>query len=110
MSFIIGVILGGATLVFILQNMIPITVNFLSWEMEGSLALLILFSVLVGMAIASLFSIPTLFENSGLRRYSRKLEKDLDTHKLKLSETEGKLSQAEAPVVLVEENTLEREV
>lgn len=109
MSFILGLILGGASIVFISQNIDPITVQFFSWQSEGSLAIWLILAICVGIAIASLFSIPALFEISGLKRHTRKLEKDLDAHRLKLSETEGKLSQAEAPVVLVEEKPIERQ-
>ncbi len=100
MTLIIGFILGAVALVFIVQNIIPVTVTFLAWNFEGSLAIIILFALLGGMLISWLLSIPQMLRLSDLRRSNRKLLKDLDIHKEKLAETEGKLEQAKAPVVL----------
>ncbi len=100
MTLIIGFILGAAALIFIVQNIIPVTVTFLSWNFDGSLAVVILLSLLGGMLISWLLSIPQMLRLSDLRRSNKLLRKDLDIHKEKLAQTEGKLSQAEAPVVL----------
>lgn len=103
---IIGIILGGILVVFMLQNVIPVTVFFLGWQFEGNLAFVVLVAIVAGMIVSWLFSIPEMIRLSGLTKYNKKLEKDLEIHKQKLSETEGKLSQAEAPVVLETKETI----
>jgi putative membrane protein len=100
MLFIIGLLLGGIAVIFAFQNIQPVMVAFLGWHFSGSLALLILISIVVGMIISWLLSLPEMLRLSDMRRHNRRLEKELEAHKQKLSETEGKLSQAEAPVVL----------
>jgi len=106
MLFIIGLILGAVVVVFILQNIVPVTVSFLGWQTEGSLAIFLLLAVIAGMIISWLLSIPEMLRISDLRRHNKKLKAELDTHKQKLSETKGKLSQAEAPVVLHEKEVI----
>ena len=102
--FIIGIILGAAVVVFMLQNIAPVAVAFLGWQFEGSLALIVILAVLVGMIISWLLAIPDMLRLSDLKSHNKKLEKDLELHKQKLSETQGKLSQAETPVIV--ENTV----
>lgn len=104
MTFIIGLILGAATLIFVFQNMMIVSVTFLGWHTTGNLAFIIALSVILGMIISWLLSLPDRLEISDLSRNNRKLVKELEEKKLKLSETQGKLSQAETPVVI--ENTL----
>ncbi len=100
MLFIIGLLLGGVAVMFVLQNVAPVTVAFFGWQFEGSLALVLLLAILGGMLISWFLSLPQMFRLSDLRWRNKRLQKDLEAHKQKLSETEGKLSQAEAPVVL----------
>jgi uncharacterized integral membrane protein len=110
MLFIIGIILGAVVIIFILQNMLPVTVSFFSWETTGSLAVLLILAIIAGMIISWLLAIPQMIRQSSLRAHAKKLEEDLNIHKQKLSETEGKLSQAEAPVVLEKTVVVDREI
>ncbi len=41
---IIGLLLGGAAVIFALQNITAVTVTFFSWQFEGSLAMIVLIS------------------------------------------------------------------
>ncbi len=109
MLFIIGIIFGAVIIIFILQNMMPVTVSFFAWQTEGSLALLLLLAVVAGMLVSWLLSIPEMLRLNDLKAHAKRLEKDLAVHKMKLSETEGKLSQAEAPVVLEKTVIVEKE-
>lgn len=104
--FIIGIILGAGVVVFVLQNVAAVSVSFLSWQFDGSLALIVILAILLGMIISWLLAIPDLLRLSDLKTHNNKLQKDLDVHRQKLSETEGKLSQAETPVVVVEQKEL----
>ncbi len=98
--FIIGSILGAAVVVFILQNTATLSVMFLSWRFEGSLAIIVILAVLAGMIISWLLAIPDMLRISDLRTHNKRLQKDLEVHKQKLSETEGKLSEAKEPIVI----------
>lgn len=105
MAFIIGIILGAATLIFVFQNMMIVTVNFLGWHIVGNLTFILVICVLIGMIISWLFSIPQLFELSHLNRMNRRLARELEEKKLQLSKTEGKLAEAKTPVI-VEKTTV----
>ena len=60
---ILGLILGALSVVFALQNVVPITVTFFVWEVEGSLALVLLLALLTGVIICGLMSIPEVIRN-----------------------------------------------
>jgi uncharacterized integral membrane protein len=47
-KFILGIILGIAAIVFVLQNTQAATVTFLAWRIEMSLALLLIITIVVG--------------------------------------------------------------
>lgn len=98
--FIIGILLGALVVVFVLQNIAAVSVSFLAWQLDGSLAVIVLIAVLVGMIISWLLAIPDMLRLSDLKSHNKKLQKDLDIHRQKLSETEGKLIQAETPIVI----------
>jgi uncharacterized integral membrane protein len=75
---ILFVILG---ILFALQNTAPVTVSFMLWSFEGSLALVFVLAVLLGGLIASLAATPRVLRQQWqlfrLRRQVDKLEKDL---------------------------------
>lgn len=100
MIFIIGIILGAVVVVFILQNIAPVSVVFLGWNLDGSLAVIVLLAIVAGMLISWLLSIPDLLRLSDLKSHNKRLQKDLDAHKQELDVTKGKLEQAETPVVV----------
>ncbi len=47
-KFILGIILGVAAIIFVMQNTEMSTVTFLTWEIEMSRALLLLITLVVG--------------------------------------------------------------
>jgi uncharacterized integral membrane protein len=75
LSLILGLVIGGLSVMFALQNIFPVTVTFLAWEITSSLALLIAISIIVGLVISALISIPGAISNamtiSGLRKENR---------------------------------------
>lgn len=97
--FLIGILLGAIVVIFVLQNIASVSVAFLAWRFDGSLAIIVLLAVLAGMIVSWLLAIPDMLRLSDLRSNNKKLQKDLEVHKQKLAETEGKLSQAETPVI-----------
>lgn len=106
LSLIFGLIVGALAVMFALQNIFPVTVTFLTWHVTSSLAVLIALSVLVGIVIFALLSIPESIKNSfaisRLRTENKKLNDQLEmVHLIK----------SEASVVTpVETIVIEREV
>lgn len=81
-SFLI-VALGIAilTVIFALQNTIPVGVTFLFWNFEGSLALVLMLTFALGVLVSLLVSIPAIVKRrsaiSNQKRKSEELESRL---------------------------------
>lgn len=73
--FIIGILLGAVAVVFALQNINVITVTFFSWELTGSLALILLIALITGMLIAIFLLLPQ-FTKSHFKLKNLQKEKD----------------------------------
>lgn len=78
---LLGAMIGAFSVVFVAQNTMPISVTFLSWQIEGSLAVVLTITFVGGVLMTALFSIPGLIsdwvESSRLRRRIKVLEEDL---------------------------------
>lgn len=78
---LLGAIIGAFSVVFVAQNTMPISVTFLSWQIEGSLAVVLTITFVGGVLMTALFSIPGLIsdwvESARLRRRIKVLEEDL---------------------------------
>ena len=85
MLFIIGVALGGLTVIFAMQNIEAVTVSFFSWHLEGSLSLILMLATLMGILIALLITLPEgirgYFRYRALRRENARLEEELRKQK-----------------------------
>lgn len=55
---VLGLIIGAVSVVFVLQNIPPVDVNFLTWNLHGSLSVILLATLLVGMLISALVLLP----------------------------------------------------
>jgi uncharacterized integral membrane protein len=73
--FILGLLLGGVTVIFALQNVSIITVMFFKWQLTGSLALVLMSAIAAGVFATLLVLLP---EN--IRSYfaERKLLGEID--------------------------------
>lgn len=93
-----GAIIGAFSVVFVAQNTMPISVTFLSWQIEGSLAVVLTITFVGGVLMTALFSIPGLIsdwvESARLRRRIKSLEDDLAKIK---KEHEAKLIASHEP-------------
>ena len=82
---IFGVLLGATTVIFALQNTITISVTFFSWQLQGSLALVLMASVVAGMITALLLVLPesigNYFKYKKLLKENAKLTEDLRKQK-----------------------------
>lgn len=89
---IFGLILGALSVIFALQNIVPITVTFFAWQVEGSLSLILLLALLTGVIICGLLSIPEVIRNhirfTTLKNQKRDLEIALENLKAEKAEAE----------------------
>lgn len=85
LPLILGIILGGVAVIFALQNTTLITVTFFTWQLEGSLALILLLTVSMGITIALLMVLPESIRNyfryKNLKKANEKLEEELRKQK-----------------------------
>lgn len=92
MLFIIGLLLGAVVVIFALQNITIITVAFLGWQFEGTLAWILILAALAGVLMSILISLPGIIKDSislsHLRRHNKKLEEELLKHKELLAKTQ----------------------
>ncbi len=79
--FIIGLLLGAVAVVFAFQNSEMVAVTLFSWQVEASLSVILVLSVLTGILIALLLTLPEFFNNyfeyRALKKRSTILEEDL---------------------------------
>ncbi len=61
--FILGLLLGAVAVVFALQNITVITVTFFSWQLTGSLALILILAIASGLFMAILILLPEFISN-----------------------------------------------
>lgn len=88
-SLIIGIILGGLTVLFALQNTAMITVGFLSYSFTAPLSFALLASMLGGIALTVLLLLPFVIRDEMLtRRIQREKRKLEDEYALYRAERE----------------------
>lgn len=83
--FILGLLLGGAAVIFALQNVTIITVTFFSWQMTGSLALILILAIFAGVVVTVLLLLPgsvsNYFQYRRLAKEVARLEEELRKQK-----------------------------
>lgn len=79
--FILGIVLGGISVVFVLQNVTVITVTFFTWHITASLALVLIASIISGIIITLFLLLPesigNYFKFKMLERENQKLKDEL---------------------------------
>lgn len=68
---IFSILLAIVASLFAIQNSVPVTVAFFNWRFEGSLAIIILLSTLVGILMSSAILLPLLLKRNWQLRRSR---------------------------------------
>ncbi|HEV7423845.1 MAG TPA: LapA family protein [Candidatus Paceibacterota bacterium] len=83
--FIIGLLLGAVSVIFALQNVAVITVTFFSWQLTGSLALILSLAITSGILITMLILLPEFISNyfkyKNLKKDNTRLEEELRKQK-----------------------------
>lgn len=85
---ILGVGLGILSVLFVLQNVTPVTVSFFTWQIDGSLAVMLFLAMLSGIFITLLLLFPSFIRDayrlSRLNKKARVLEDEVAQHKAAL--------------------------
>jgi putative membrane protein len=106
-SLILGVVLGAILVIFVLQNVAVITVSFLTWQLTGSLALVLLATIISGVVITLLILLPGLikddFHLSAVKKQKREVEDELARTKVALADAASRLPGAQT--VTIEKTT-----
>jgi uncharacterized integral membrane protein len=63
LAIILGIVIAIAAVAFALQNNVPVTVTFLVWRFDSSLAMVLLLALGIGAIIAALVSTPSAFKS-----------------------------------------------
>lgn len=79
---IVGILLGIVSVIFVLQNTAVVTVAFLSWQMQGSLALVLFVAIVMGVLISLLILLPSFIRDALMLRTVRRQKKDLEAQLL----------------------------
>ncbi len=98
---ILALLIAIFAIVFALQNTATVTISFLVWHFQGSLALILIVTLLVGAAIAFLVYLPSILRHHRsirrLRRQASELESNLNENKQHLADALLKLQEPPAP-------------
>ena len=81
---IIAVIIALLAVIFALENAQPVTVKLFFWDLNGSMALMMLITLLIGMASGMMILFPNIYRKNS----------SINTHRKKISELEKQLSEA----------------
>jgi len=107
-SLILALLFAVVAVIFALGNTDVVTVSFLSWHVEGSLALILLVAVAVGILIGILLMTPGAIKRnlalSGQKKKIKTTEQELDQRKQELDEHKSKVTELEGKVKKTEEN------
>ncbi len=74
----LGLIIGAVSVVFVLQNVATVTVAFLGWQLTGSLAVILLVTLICGLLISALILLPSFIKAEWQIRVYRKRIKQLE--------------------------------
>lgn len=104
---ILALLTALVAVVFAVQNTTPVTVDVFAWQVQGSLALILLVTLAVGVGIGILGSLPTLIRRSWKISSQTKRINELEKTLGKTQETlsEAKVTQSEKKSVNKEETS-----
>ena len=94
--FIMGLVLGALLIIFVAQNITTITVVFLAWSFQGSLAMVLVFAVCGGILLYAFLSLPEVIrkrfvisklaqENNELKEGLTRIQAEVESEKSKLA-------------------------
>jgi uncharacterized integral membrane protein len=106
LMLILGVVFAIGAVAFALQNNVLVAVTFAVWQFEGSLALVLLLALGLGVLITGLLSSPAAIRGqwsaARLRRQVVDLEREVAEQRLRNSELVAELARLSPAVVTAE--------
>jgi lipopolysaccharide assembly protein A len=94
---ILALVVAIIAVIFALQNTVAVTIVFFSWKIAGSLSLVLLVTLAIGVLIGLLVIAPALIKNSirvsGHRKRSAALEKEAGDQKATIERLQAKVEQ-----------------
>lgn len=97
---ILALLVAIVAVIFALQNTAAITVSFFLWQISGSLALVVLVTLVVGVLVGWLFVAPSMLKGSLQGASQRKriaaLEKEVSDYKTNLEKLQAQVKMLEA--------------
>lgn len=97
---ILALVIAIIAVIFALQNTTAITISFFLWQVSGSLALVVLITLALGVLVGWLFAAPSLvkgsFQGSSQRKRITALEKEVSEYKANLEKLQGQVKSLEA--------------
>lgn len=101
LALILGFILGVAAILFILENTAVVALSFLQWQFAAPISLIVILSILVGIALALLMTLPSAIGSSlamrRLRKHNEALAREADAQKQAADEAAIRLDAAQNP-------------
>jgi lipopolysaccharide assembly protein A len=98
LMIIAAIFVGIGAVAFAMQNNLPVTVNFLLWRFDSSLAMVLLLALATGAIVVALLTTPgTLRRQWQLTRQRRQLdelEKRCDAQRVAMAELERRIAAA----------------
>ena len=93
---ILGIALGAASVIFILENSAVVALTFLQWHFVTSIALVVILSMLVGVLLALIFTLPgaigSSFKMRRLSKHNELLAKEAVQQKQAADEASARLA------------------
>lgn len=102
-SLVCGAILGAILVIFVLQNVAVVTVSFLTWQLTGSLAVVLLASIIGGIVITLLVLLPGLIRDdfylAALKKQKKESEDELARLRQALAEQSARSTSVQSVTV-----------
>ncbi len=97
---VLALVIAIIAVIFALQNTAAVTISFFAWEVGGSLSLVVLVTLVIGVLVGWLFVAPSLVKNSlqgsSQRKRITELEKEVEKFKASVETLQGKVKELEA--------------
>jgi len=96
LMLILGIVFASGAVIFALQNTAIVAVSLAAWQVEGSLALVLLITLGLGVLIAGLISSPAMISRQWatvrLRRQVVDLERDIVQYQKTISDLNAEIA------------------
>lgn len=111
LMLILGIVFASGAVLFALQNTATVAVSLAAWQVEGSLAMVLLVTLGLGVLIAGLISSPAMISRqwatARLRRQVAELEQEVTKHQKRITELTTEIA-LRAPAVVIAEAEAEK--